>query len=268
MRLWVPYAGSLGVGRAAVGAGPLIAFMGRKDRLAPHILEALGNPKPSALGVNDCGLWGDVWRELFQRGPEVVASLDSWSSLDRCALWDALADIPPMGGPRGVAQFLYLQGRSVRGVPLYWLDGRWVCHRANGSVKAAAQRQAPRPDGSGGGITAAGIARRVRALVDHDGWPPVKVFVVDAAALPWHQLRHGDVVYLDPVYQGCTPYEHTHGRDDVLALARMCARRGATVAVSEAVPLTDALLGWRSIDLTPYGHGKPEWLTITPEIQK
>ncbi len=184
MKLWIPYAGSLGVGRVAVGAGPLISFMGRKDKLAGHILAELGNPKPTALVVNDCGLWGDVWWWLFADGLEVVRVLRSWREIDRCRLWDTLVKLVPLGGPQGVAQFLYLQGRSIRGIPLYWHEGRWVCHRANGTLKAAAQRQAPIPGKGGGGITSAGMARRVRALIDHE-WPPVWAHVMDAAELPW-----------------------------------------------------------------------------------
>ena len=260
MKLWIPYAGSLGVGRAAVGAGPLISFMGRKDRLAPRIRAALGNPKPDALVVNDLGHWGEVWREIFQHGPKVVDVLDGWSDADRCDLWDDLAAQLPLGGAWGVAQFLYLQGRSIRGVPLYWHEGRWVCHRADGSRKLAAQRQPPIPGKGGGGITAAGIAKRVRALIGHE-WPPVWTYTLDASdPLLWERLQPGDVVYMDPPYQGCTPYQDVRG--DVLALARMCAARGAAVAVSEAVPLD--LPGWRAIDLTAYGHGKAEWLTVSP----
>ena len=67
-------------------------------------------------------------------------------------------------------------------------------------------------------------------------------------------------VYLDPPYQGKTGYPATCSREKVLAIARLWARHGAWVVLSEAVPLADELGdGWVSVQLR---HGKnPEWVT-------
>jgi len=108
-------------------------------------------------------------------------------------------------------------------------------------------------------------------------WPPVHLSsdLPDAATLSAALGTPGDlecvVVYSDPPYEGTTGYGHELPRAVVLDLARGWASAGATVAISEAVPLDDALGGqWEAIEITgegkvPRGFSaqKREWLTIS-----
>jgi 16S rRNA G966 N2-methylase RsmD len=71
---------------------------------------------------------------------------------------------------------------------------------------------------------------------------PTLAATVHPAAIPPQANARGAVVYIDPPYQNTTGYAHDLPRADVLDLAQRWNEAGATVAVSEAVPLD--LPGW------------------------
>jgi hypothetical protein len=84
----------------------------------------------------------------------------------------------------------------------------------------------------------------------------------------------GWITYLDPPYSGTTGYKHGGcTRDAVLALARDYDRRGATVAISEAVRLDDALPGWHAVQIDgervgqkrTFSKQQHEWVTMNRE---
>ena len=102
------------------------------------------------------------------------------------------------------------------------------------------------------------VARRVQNIARTFSRLPVRFHGGDLFDVL--DARAGDVVYLDPDYQGCTSYGATVPRQRLLDEAENCRARGARVTISEAVPLP--LPGWWHLDLTRPG-GKAEWLTMS-----
>jgi len=75
--------------------------------------------------------------------------------------------------------------------------------------------------------------------------------VVPAVGPPAGPVPAGAVVYMDPPYLGTSPYAHHLPRAQVVQVALAWAAAGATVAISEAEPLTDLLAqGWHAQELT------------------
>jgi hypothetical protein len=125
-------------------------------------------------------------------------------------------------------------------------------------------------------ITANGLIERADAVAV-GGWPIVRV----SCQLPTQEELaiwlgtpgdlSGVVVYMDPPYAGTTGYGHDLARPTVVHLARGYARLGATVAISEATPISMGP-GWRFVRLTETRKGqkrtfskqKEEWLTVYP----
>lgn len=107
------------------------------------------------------------------------------------------------------------------------------------------------------------LADRIEALATP--LPPLAVYHGSAMDLVPNGDHTSTWVYLDPPYEGCTSYERDCARPNVLELARMWSAAGATVALSERVPLDGALGGgWEAQELTALGrsNSKPEFLTI------
>jgi len=81
----------------------------------------------------------------------------------------------------------------------------------------------------------------------------------------------GCVIYSDPPYEGTTGYAHDLPRAEVVRLMLGYADLGATVVVSEAVPLPELVgAGWEAIDIASTRKGQKrtfsreqgEWLTM------
>lgn len=275
---WVePCAGAAACALRLVGGPhlvPPVSWMGGKRRLAPLIIEAMGTPRerPALVVLSDAGPWGWVWPLLLERGDEVAAILRGWEEAwvedgdGPRALWDALRDQPPMDGPAGAAQWLWLQARSASGVPVWWggdgfasdAGSRRAEQKGDNSRSPSSGRQKAKsankigvidyegPDRRwpGGGIVhPATIAARVQAIASAFAGVRVVVYHGDAGGLfdvveRVHDPRGPLFVYLDPPYQGCTGYGWDMPREDVLLQAAEWAALGAVVAVSEAVPLS------------------------------
>jgi hypothetical protein len=98
--------------------------------------------------------------------------------------------------------------------------------------------------------------------------------IPDAASLACWIGTPGDltgvVVYMDPPYLGTMAYNYELSRSEVVRLAKGYARLGATVAISEATPISMGR-GWHAVRITELRVGsrrtfskqKEEWLTIS-----
>lgn len=146
---------------------------------------------------------------------------------------------------RATASWLVLQANAANGVP-------WD------------QTRSPKVNGRpcGGMVSVDRLAARVERLPRPRGVIEVRHGRAEDIPVP-ERYEPGSVWYLDPPYRGCTGYGWDVERVALLGMADRRARAGAIVAISEAVPL-DAELGpgWVAHDLTRWGNGKPEWLTV------
>jgi hypothetical protein len=81
----------------------------------------------------------------------------------------------------------------------------------------------------------------------------------------------GVFVYCDPPYLDTTGYQHDLPREDVIRVALAWSDAGATVCISEAVPIE--IPGWHHVEITSERKGqkrtfskqKREWLTLNRE---
>ena len=137
-------------------------------------------------------------------------------------------------------------------------DGRGVEREAG--IKGDKRRS--KSGGAGGLVRIETLAERVESLALALSGRSISVVAGRAEALPSLLPRdlRGAVVYLDPPYRGCTGYGWDVERRDLVTMAREYVRRGARVAISEAVGLAGDLGGgWREEDITM--GKKAEWLT-------
>lgn len=268
-----PFAGAAAVTLRQLGGRrlkPLVSWMGGKRRLAQDIIDAMGVPqrvRPAKVALNDAGPWGWVWPIVLEEpNPDwLLLALNGWAwefEGEPRELWDDLASSPPppMGGPIGAAQWLWLQARSASGVPVWWDGGRWCMGERPeyGGVRRIAQK------GSGAGanagiMTPATIAERIEAV--RAAFSSIEFEICHGDVAELHIEVDGPTyVYMDPPYRGATGYGWDCERSALLELAERWRAAGAVVAISEAEPLE--LPGWHALDLTLEG-GKPEWLTLS-----
>lgn len=259
---------------------PGVGYMGGKWRLSPDIAEAMGvGPRlcPNRVVLADAGCPGWVWPEILEvkRAAKVAEVLWSWRHEGPVELWERLVKLPPATNQsERAAQVLWLQGRAASATPIQWSVERQRWEMATGArggkrrgeTFAATQKALVCRGNKWRGEYSAGlrspitVARRIEAIARTCSRHNVTFYhgdlfdVLDAQA--------GDLVYLDPDYQGCTSYGFTVDRRRLLAVAEELSARGVLVAISEAVPLPPP--GWWHLDLTRPG-GKPEWLTMNRE---
>lgn len=103
-------------------------------------------------------------------------------------------------------------------------------------------------------------------------FPPTAVWQGKAEDIPLPEDMSSWRVLMDPPYQNTTKYPHGDcSRDTVLRLAKEWSRRGAMVAICEAVSLKEALGdGWfdvridhaRKGSVRTFSKQKDEWVTI------
>ena len=136
------------------------------------------------------------------------------------------------------------------------------------------------------GVSRADTCDKIAAkLPSRGGWPPVAILstVLSAADLSALLGTPGDlegvVVYADPPYSATTGYKSADGalltypRADVVRDALAYAAAGATVAVSEAVPVGELVAaGWDAVDIMGERRGQRltfrradtgEWVTMS-----
>lgn len=250
---------------------PAVGYMGGKRRLAADIGRVLGlrpRQRLDRIVLADAGCPGWVWPHLLdrQKASRVAEVLLGWRHERPVELWKRLVELPPATDPAvRAAQVLCLQARAASSCPLIYAAGWRMGDRPRSGRSKEVRHKAltmkgKRNDRHGGGVrSTVTVAHRVEAIAA----------ALDGLDVTFHHgdlfdvlsdAGHGDVVYLDPDYVGCTSYGATVPRDRLLATAEDLRARGARVAISEAVPLP--LDGWHHVELTRAG-GKSEWLTCS-----
>lgn len=105
-------------------------------------------------------------------------------------------------------------------------------------------------------------------------FPPLACWQGEAQDMSLPDNLDGWIIYMDPPYQNTSGYPHGDcPRATVLALAADYSRRGAAVAISEAVPLDRDLPGWVSVRIDGERRGakrtwskqQAEYLTMNRE---
>lgn len=164
------------------------------------------------------------------------------------------------------AAFLALSAGSFGAKPVTVADGPW---RTSGFAGLISDQSRER--GFPERLDPRALAGRIQDL---GRAAPARVVYQGRAedVLPW-DYHERDVVYLDPPYQGCTGYAADCSRAAVIDLAWAWSNAGATVVVSEAVPLEE-FEDWHRVEITDcaragLGKGgqvlqvaKKEWLTM------
>lgn len=156
--------------------------------------------------------------------------------------------------PRGAARWLWLWRRSYNGKGP---DGGF--NDADGPAPSRYAADAPAP---------------ALDTLSTLPWPPTAVLHGSALDCEPTGDLEGCVVYMDPPYKAdgaraVTGYGHDLSRADVVALARRWGDAGATVAISEAVPVEVPGFDWH-VDIAGERRGqartfarvKSEWLTL------
>ena len=179
---------------------------------------------------------GDTEKHPGPRAAEVAAIIRSWRDEEPRALWERLkAEGWPSLLPTGEGRWL---GPCDVGEVARWaVVGAW---------SLVGQFRGPHGANEGNdrrNLTLSGLASRL-----HGVFPPLACWQGQAQDMPLPDALGGWIIYMDPPYQGTSGYPHGDcTRATVLALAADYSRRGAVVAISEAVPLDRDLPGWVSV---------------------
>ena len=196
------------------------------------------------------------------RAAEVAALIRSWRDEEPRALWDRLkAEGWPSLLPTGEGRWL---GPCDVGEVARWaVVGAW---------SLVGQFRGPHGANEGNdrrNLTLTGLASRL-----HSTFPPLACWQGQAQDMPLPDALDGWIIYMDPPYQGTSGYPHGDcTRATVLALAADYSRRGAVVAISEAVPLDRDLPGWAGVRIDGERKGakrifskqQAEYLTMNRE---
>jgi len=208
------------------------------------------------------------------RAPEVAAIIRGWRDEEPRALWTRLkaAGWPSLLLPEGsggrwlgpvgvveVAAWLFCADTAyVRGQPDengVNADSLLGCkgYKGGGAKQPAVQRIPP----------------QVEALPTKP--PMVACWQGRAEDIRLPERLDGWVLYCDPPYENTTGYKYGGcPRETVLRLALDWSARGATVAISEAVRLDDALPGWYAVQIDgervgqkrTFSKQQHEWVTM------
>lgn len=261
----IPLFAELCAGTAAVSlrlqggrhARPPVSRMGAKTGYATAILAALGlrpgqragaylwcEPDPGCRAM----LHAYTSPELLREAADIIRG---WKDEEPRALWERLR---AEGEIRGV------DGREVA----RWAFLGSASYAPNGSSRGWSSFLHPE---NGGRYGAGRVATAIRM-----GQTPTCPATIGAdcrEAAP-ADLPPGCVVYIDPPYVATTGYAADLPRADVLNLARRWSEAGATVAISEAVPVEGLGSGWEAVEITAERRGQKrtfskqqaEWLTM------
>lgn len=246
---------------------PLCDYAGTNAPLARQLLAVAGmvaGSRPRVV-LSDAGPWGAAWSRLSRSSGSalrVARAVGGWwtpAGYDPRDL-RAMVTAPPLPDPDGaVAQFLWMQAHSPRGLPAWW-DGRaWVVGQVGGPWccrPLSDERALELVSRNAARGVATTLFERLRMLAaELDGAEFRGRHATAHRAFPAGNLD-GWVSYLDPprpdqpTYEvGCTP-------NLVLDLAQSLSGKGARVLVSGSTELP--IEGWHSVQLGPR-----EWLTCS-----
>jgi hypothetical protein len=219
-------------------------------------------------------LAGLVGAPPLARAAEVAAIIRGWKDEEPRALWTRLkaAGWPSLMPPKGSRWGQPIVGRwlgpcEVGEVAGYIMKSTWSYEAGNAATGFCGPGDR-RQDTS---------AVAVAVAVDRIGsarWPRVACYQGTATRLVEQLPERLDnvIAYLDPPYSGTTGYKFGGcPREEVLRMALDLHRRGATVAISEAVRLDLELgEGWTAVQIDGERRGQKrtfsvqqaEWVTM------
>ena len=268
-------AASLATHMSEVHKRTLLPYQGSKWKLRLPLRKILAERgytgPPATVILSDIGPWGTTWEQLLlpeARG-RVIALLKQWGREDPQKVHDRLAKHEASKDPATyAAEYLYLQRLAFGGKSMSVRDGIWKSPGFN----AGAAYGIP-ATGKFGAISPM-IPSLIRTLEEFVwknslGW---RASQGDASAV---QFPEGPqtVVYLDPPYEGTTPYPNGNlSRAEVVRLAQEWDKAGAFVIISEAEAVHE--LGWESrcwvgesTTDSPLRGNSPEWVTFNRAVR-
>lgn len=255
---------------------PPLPYQGSKWRfrtaLARHLREASFRGPPRRLELYDPGPWGVAARCLIEPDARagVIDRLELFSRIDARIVFSALhGHRVPEDAVEYAAQYLFLQRLSYSGKAVGVRKGNWSSPGFNTSSAfglAGTERF---------GEVLPMIPSLLRTIRDYGRIATPERLValrVPAPLPPEAAVCEPTVVYIDPPYEGATPYPNgalDHG--EVVRLALAWAEAGAHVMVSEARAIDELLAcGWGAErlyegrkDESPFRGKHEEWLTFT-----
>jgi hypothetical protein len=240
-------------------ARPLVGWRGSKAKYAPAILDALGlapGMGAESVHLNDAGGWGNAWKTLTRPdlADRVADTLDRWAGSDQEEVWRL-----------ATAGDDWVNGEdSAR-----WLVGIYHNFLNRPPNRSGTTTTGFRSDaGNGKPADLGSVALLVRQTsrffpeVTHASRHGAMDVPVPACAEGW-------VVYIDPPYVGTMGYADDLSRSDVIKVARRWVQVGATVGVSEGVPLLQLGRGWTPVRITGVRSSRTqssksaeEWVTV------
>lgn len=217
----------------------------------------------------DVAPWSAAIAAVLRQRDAVLAALRPLverGTADPAGLYAELSGAPvPEGQAEMAATLLWLQRMNFASKAVGAVGGRWSTHGLNTTAaygRAGTERfGAVRPLGPAllEAVELAPTARHVEAFI---GYPLLDV-------------TRPTLVYLDPPYQGTTPYPSgTLSRFGVVDAAREWAEQGASVIVSECEPIAELVAdGWEAMELRGPGRTQSrqqfrmatrgsEWVTV------
>jgi len=188
-------------------AKPPVSYMGAKTGYAEPILWAMGlrsGQGADAVLLNDPGPWSKVWRVLVDPAGcrAVAAIIRGWVGEDARALWERLRAEPvPEDEGAAAARWCWLQGRSLRGAPVYQSGDRVRSMTGDGE-----RRPSFAPSFSSNGVPVWNAVEQadLSSALSRLSFPPTTVLGEDAAdvtpewAARWMFLHHGSFCHKGP----------------------------------------------------------------------
>lgn len=244
---------------------PPISRQGSKVGYADAILRVLGlRPGEGAGRYMLCEPDAGVRLLLRSYADSTYANmaadiLESWAHEDPRSLWSRLRSegpLQPGGGPREYARWLRIttSNRLINLDPTTWLN-----NGKGGSTFGGPEFCTP-------------ILRLADAVRSAGG--DLNAVLGKHACMPPADIPRGTICYMDPPYEGTSPYTHDLPRDTVIDLAIAWHHAGATVCISEAEPIPELQReGWftQEISWCKRGHKRSfskqqrEWLTLNQQ---
>jgi hypothetical protein len=210
------------------------------------------------------------------RAPEVAAIIRGWRDEEPRALWTRLkaAGWPSLLLPKGSGG-RWLGPQSVEEVAAFLLAVRWSFNEKGPEHGYGGPGRPVNTINANWTMEdrdkALSIERFTGILESNKSAPRVACWQGRAEDMRLPERLDGWIMYMDPPYENTTGYKHGGcPRETVLRLALDWSARGATVAISEAVRLDDALPGWYAVQIDgervgqkrTFSKQQSEWVTM------